>query len=474
VRVVAQASDGVLWVGTESGLDRFHSESGTFSHVTASNGRGFGSVLGILEDRDGFLWVSTGNGLYRVDRATTETFRFDENEGLQANEFHQGAYLRNSRGELVFGGVNGFSVFQPGEVQPRSYQPPILLTRFKVFDRDRALPRLEPGGSSGIRISHRENFFSFEFSALDYVAPERVQYAYRMEGFDQDWIDSGNRRYASYTNLDPGSYIFRVKATNSDGLWNEDELEVAVTITPPFWQTWWFRMLGVIVVLGAVFGTYRLRVRHLEERERTLSRLLDERTRHLTEREQELEEALRERNQAYREVERLARTDPLTGLWNRRAILERLEDEKRRSDRSKVPFAVIMADIDDFKAFNDHYGHKVGDAVLVHVSKLIKGAVRKLDTVGRWGGEEIVLLLPGTAVQGGMRTAHMLRKKVAKSSLEMEGRVFSVRMTFGVTSYQPPMTTQQCIQLADEAMLKGKKLGKDTVTGKRFGFAAST
>lgn len=262
-----------LWVGTwGGGLDYFDQRTGTFTHFTEKDGLPNGVIYGILGEASGRLWLSTNNGLSRFDPAT-KTFRnYDVADGLQSNEFNQGAYFKNKNESMFFGGINGFNQFFPGRINDNPHAPPLVLTAFKKFDKpaklDTAITEIKR-----LQLSHRDNFFSFTFAALDYTNPEKNQYAYKLEGFDEDWIYCGTRRYASYTNLGGGEYTFRVKGSNSDGVWNEAGVAVKIVVTPPFWKTWWFIALAVIALGGIGYGVYRHKLHDDLEKARIASEL---------------------------------------------------------------------------------------------------------------------------------------------------------------------------------------------------------
>ncbi|MEQ9482947.1 two-component regulator propeller domain-containing protein [Coleofasciculus sp. F4-SAH-05] len=246
---------GTLWLGTYGGgLNKFDIATETFTHYTENDGLPSNSVVGILADDNENLWLSTGNGLSKFN-PEAETFRnYDVGDGLQGNEFDGvKAYAKTKDGAMLFGGLNGFNLFYPDQVKDNPHIPPIVITDFRIFDQT---VKLNPAISvaKDIKLSYKDNFFSFEFAALDYTNPKKNQYAYKLEGFDQDWIYSGTRRYASYTNLDPGTYTFRVKGSNNDGVWNEEGTSVAITITPPPWKTGWAYTLYGIAVFGAIYG----------------------------------------------------------------------------------------------------------------------------------------------------------------------------------------------------------------------------
>jgi PAS domain S-box-containing protein len=267
---------GILWLATAEGLNRFDRTSGRFSAYTVEDGLANDNVMGILADERGNLWMGTsGGGLSKFD-PRTETFKnYDVSNGLASNVMILGVYHQSEIGEMFLGTLDGFNAFYPADVQDNPHVPPVVLAAFRKFDEivefDTPLMDVEE-----ITLSYKDSFFAFEFAALDYSDPAKNQYAYQLEGFDKDWIYCGTRRYASYTNLPPGEYTFRVKGTNNDGVWNETGHAVKVTITPPFWETWWFRIAAAAVALGILSGVISVRMRDIavlresEERFRAL------------------------------------------------------------------------------------------------------------------------------------------------------------------------------------------------------------
>jgi ligand-binding sensor domain-containing protein/signal transduction histidine kinase len=260
---------GVLWVGCfGKGLYRHDAAADTFRVYTTFDGLPSNFVKSVLSDAHGVLWLGTSNGLSRFDPRSGSVRNYDHGDGIQADEFRTGSCFRGRDGMLYFGGVNGFNGFHPDSIRENRAVPPVLITSFKIFDVPAPLPgtMTAPGE---IRLPPGADFFSFEFVALDYSAPAKSRYAYRMEGFDRDWVSSGTRRFASYTHLDPGEYTFRVRGSNGDGVWNEAGTSVRIVILPPVWQTWWFRT-GLVLLLGGLFyGLYRYRLARLLEVERT-------------------------------------------------------------------------------------------------------------------------------------------------------------------------------------------------------------
>ena len=268
-----ESPDGALWCGTwGGGLDRFDPSTGSFRVYTESDGLPNNVVYGILPDEKGNLWLSTNRGISKFDPSAGTFRNYDALDGLQGDEFNQGAYCRGADGTLYFGGVNGVDAFQPDSLKDNPAPPPIVITGFQVFNRP-VFPESTPGGDGGITLSYRDNFFSFEFAALNYTAPEKNRYAYRLEGFDRDWVNSGTRRYVSYTHLNGGDYVFRVKGSNNDGVWNEEGIALRLHIDPPFYLTWWFLSAAVAVTGIGTYLSHRLRLTKLLALERLRTRI---------------------------------------------------------------------------------------------------------------------------------------------------------------------------------------------------------
>ncbi len=277
---------GDIWVGTAQGLNKMiideRKEGATkysFKQYLKKDGLPNEVIYGILEDDLGYLWISTNKGVAKIDVSTEElqVRSFTVDDGLQSNEFNQNA-IEDSKGRMYFGGINGYNVFDPLKIKLNNHRPPILLTHLKIIDKE-----IVPGKSSVLKKSISEtksfslpwvdNVFSLEFAALDFTTPRKNQYAYKMEGFDKDWIYSGNRRFVTYTNLDPGEYVFLVKGSNNDGIWNEKGTSVAITVTPPPWKTWWAYSLYIFIGMLAVAGIVNLILRKRRKELQTIARI---------------------------------------------------------------------------------------------------------------------------------------------------------------------------------------------------------
>ena len=261
-----------IWIGTRKGLSCLELNDNPdkkFINYYPSDGLPGSIVNSIIEDKNGLLWISTNSGICSFDPDSLKFRNFDENDGLQGKEFNAGAGLKLKDGRIVFGGVNGINIFYPDSIKERKYLPDITINSFKVFDTE--IP-LDPGLQK-IELGYRENFFSMEFSALDYSKPLKNKYRYKLDGVDRDWVNAEKRRYASYTDISPGDYTFRVMGTNSDGLWSDKIASLEIKINPPYWQRWWFRILIGLIILSLIYLFFNYRINKIKEIERLRVRI---------------------------------------------------------------------------------------------------------------------------------------------------------------------------------------------------------
>lgn len=273
---IAVDRKGRVWAGTTGGLSLLDRVTGTFTRFTEKDGLPNDTVYGVLEDANSYLWLSTNNGLARFD-TDKRTFRsYNISHGLQDNEFNGGSAHYSPYSKMMyFGGVGGYNRFDPEAVKDSQFTPPVVLTWFQKLGV--AMPQAIQAES--VELSWRDPMFSVEFASLDYTAPDQNRYAYRLEGFDRAWQESRSRRVATYTNLDSGTYRFRVKGTNSDGVWSPNEASLRITIIPPPWKRWWFLLATALLVIGGVVWAYRARVarfREAQARQEAFSRLMIE------------------------------------------------------------------------------------------------------------------------------------------------------------------------------------------------------
>ena len=279
---------GTLWVATwGGGLARLNPETGEVVHYDHASGLPSGAVFDILEDDHGRLWLSTSNGLSRFDPGTETFHNYDEQDGLPGNAFESAVAFQSPSGEMFFGATNGLLAFDPDQIHDNAIVPPVVITDLLLANKpvpigDGSVLRQPIDETAALTLSYLDRVISFEFAALDFTAPQKNRYRYKLEGFDQAWTEVGSdHRLVTYTNLDPGDYVLRVLGSNADGIWNEEGASLALTITPPWWETIWFRLLIVLLgagLLGAVFAGQR---RHATMQQRKLEAMVVERTHEL-------------------------------------------------------------------------------------------------------------------------------------------------------------------------------------------------
>ncbi|MCJ7589676.1 MAG: diguanylate cyclase [Candidatus Aminicenantes bacterium] len=469
---IMEDSKGRLWVGTQGGgLNLFHPETEKFTRYREKDGLPNDVVYGILEDGRGNLWLSTNKGLSRFNPEAGTFKNYDEDDGLPSNEFNGGSYFKNSSGELMFGGINGLVLFKPDEIRDVPFVPPVVITDFQIFNKSVPIGSGPDSKSPlpysitetrDLTLSHRDRVFTFEFAALNYIFSEKNQYAYKMEGFENAWNYVGTRRYASYTNLSPGRYTFRVKGSNNDGIWNEKGASIRVRIIPPFWKTpWFYALCGIVVVLTAL-GAHNFRVRQLTRNKEELEKLVSLRT-------QELKET--------------SLNDPLTGLRNRRFISEVLSSDleafisykayilENKAERRKIPdnivFGVFMLDIDYFKDVNDVYGHDAGDQLLVHIAGLLKASVRADDVILRFGGDEFLIILKNTDSSYLQMFARRIKERITTADITVADQVIKTTCSIGYVQYPfyalwPKLFSfEKTVQVADWGLYHAKHNGRN-------------
>jgi signal transduction histidine kinase/ligand-binding sensor domain-containing protein/DNA-binding response OmpR family regulator len=283
VTALLKDSRGNMWVATRDGLNLFDKNANAFRHFSAADGLAENNILTIMEDNAHTLWLGTTNGLSRAwvqnngNDVLQILFRnYDERDGLQGREFNENAALKTKQGELIFGGANGFNIISPEAIAHNTIVPEVVLTDLRVFDKslqpgevmnNRVLLKTAISEVKEITLKYHENIFSLEFAALNYSNPEKNQYAYKLEGFNNDWLTTdGSHRTVTYTNLDPGKYTFRVKASNGDGVWNEQGTALLVTILPPFWRTIPAFIIYTLLLAAILFAARRLTIQRAHMR----------------------------------------------------------------------------------------------------------------------------------------------------------------------------------------------------------------
>ncbi|MEP3372793.1 MAG: two-component regulator propeller domain-containing protein [Maribacter dokdonensis] len=287
VNTVIQDSEGTIWVGTQGGLNKYNSESDSFKPITEIDGLRNDAIKGIIDDTYNHLWLSTENGITRYDTCSGNFLNYDVDEGLQAKEFIAGSTLTTSKGEYVFGGINGFNIFTAKEVEKRKDTLTLFVSGLKIFNKP-VLPNDEFGvlkknvsQVDTLIFSYDQSVINIDFKALTFRHPESVNYAFYLEGFEKEWNYVGNKPTATYTNLNPGNYTLKIKSTNSDGIWTANEINKTLIITPPYWQTWWFKLLMVFLLLMLFYVAHYIKLRTIKKNQRRLELKVAERTNEL-------------------------------------------------------------------------------------------------------------------------------------------------------------------------------------------------
>ncbi|WP_397547004.1 methyl-accepting chemotaxis protein [Rhodothermus marinus] len=386
-----------LWVGTQYGLNRIDRQTGTVTRFFREDGLPSNTIVGLARDRQGFLWVATNRGLCRYDVQERTCTLYTKADGLQGNEFNRFADYTARDGALFFGGFNGFNVIYPDRFEPNTTPPPVVLTDFRLFNqpvrvgaKDSPL-KAHISVTRTLTLAHWQNVLTFEFAALDFTAPSKNRYAYKLEGFDLDWNEVGTQRTATYSNLDPGEYVLLVRGTNNDGVWSTRPATLHIVITPPFWATWWFRLLAGLTLVGAVVGVVHRERRRRKRQEainaelEAINRRLEAEMRHAAEAEREKRRALEEAA----EHDRRAREQ----LQQQQEYLEqsvlRILEAMERFSRGDLTVALTATQDDAIGRLFDGFNRAVANmqAILREVASVIRATADTSKEIYRNSGE---------------------------------------------------------------------------------------
>ncbi len=454
----------VVWITTLSfGVIALEPSTGRSRRWDSSRGLPTDTVFGVVPGPRGRLWFSSNVGLFAMDPGDLlapagppgaplpAVHRLGVTDGMPSSECNGGgqpAALRRRDGALCFPTISGVACFDPEDLPGRERTFPVHVTGIRA-DGVAATPRDGISFPAGVRR------IELTFAGLTFLNPAGTLYRYRLEGFDRDWVPSGKARQASYTHLPHGDYTFRVQARTPTGSWQSTGTPLSFSVEPWFYQQTWFLVLALTFFAGVGPAIYAWRVRSLKGWTRRLERQVEERTR-------ELEEA-------NRKLERLSLRDGLTGLGNYRLLQQTLDRVWAESARSGTRIAVILADLDAFKNYNDTYGHLAGDACLRSVAGVLLDAVgRPSDLAARWGGEEFCILLPETGLEGARDVAERIRRDVERLRIphEASGVAPHLTLSLGVAAGtpRPGESPTRIVEAADQALYLSKREGKNRVT----------
>lgn len=353
---LAEDKYGKIWIGTLFGLDCIDPKTRKISTYAIPRRFSGGSVHALLIDDAGMIWISTNKGLSKFNPKNQKFSHYGEEYGLVEEEFKMHSAYKGKNGMLYFGGINGVVGFFPDKVKQFTYNSPVFLTDFQIFNKpvllakdanDPSPLKQDITETKSITLNYDQSVISFEYSALDYSLPAGRTYAYILKGFDKDWNFVGNKNVATYTNLPPGEYVFMVKYQNSFGYWSSDILKVQLTIVPPFWLTWWFKLGCLIMVLGGAYGFYRYRINAVNRQKKELEKLVKERTAKVVSQSKELQaqteylQAQSEELQAQSEElqaqsEELIKQADSLHILNKQLQIKQEEEQKAREEAEKA------------------------------------------------------------------------------------------------------------------------------------------
>ncbi len=467
VQDIHQSKSGDIWIATQKGLNLYIPETHSFKSFSRESGLPTSLIRAIADDNQGRLWLTTNKGITSLNPESGAVNNFGAYDGLLGLNYYANSLLGAGNESMFTSSQRGIEFFSTTETEIINNEFNVLLTG---FNKDGKPTPLEKPYSyiTDIELSYQDYFFSFEFSALDFIAPGKNQYAYKLEGYDEHWIEIGNRNIVSFTNLDPGSYKFLVKASNSNGQWGSKKLAINLHISPPLWQKWWaytlYLLLTVLLIFGFIIFRTRLQQAEIKRQKQfvlALEAQVAEKTASLNKQAQDL-------LAANKKLEVLTYQDGLTALYNRRYFDQNLPIEISRHYRQQQPLSLIMCDIDYFKLFNDFYGHQQGDTCLKSVANCISENIGRItDACCRYGGEEFVIILPNTSVEQSNIVAARLCQAVEQLKIPHEKSITNpfVTITLGVVTVLLGQKTSvdEIVSHADKALYLGKSTGRNKV-----------
>lgn len=476
---IAQHKKGELWLATEGGLSKFSINDKKFTRFGKKHGLSFGETVGVMFDKQDNIWL--------IGRKIT---KFNPLKNIAIHNVDQysncalrlvASFYQSPNGKLYFGG-EGLCSFFPDQFKLPKLAPKIALTDFLILNKS---VDIQSSGAdspltqsiiqaSSLTLDYTLNVFSLRFSALDFVNPETIEYQYKLEGFNSDWLTTdANNRIATYTNLSPGKYVFKVKGKSSLTPWNSTVRELVINITPPFWRTWWaytFYILALLFTFYILIRKQQRKVTEARELSVRLEKMVDERTEKL--------------KQANKSLESLSYTDQLTQLKNRHFLSKHIKSDIDLSLRkyfsvnennlpiNEADIVFFLIDLDHFKQVNDLYGHAAGDSVLINIKEILNEVFRESDYLIRWGGEEFLVVARFSNRGCAPEIAERLRHLVESYNFDIgEGRILRKTCSIGFASFpfiiESPelMSWEQVVDIADHSLYAAKRSSRNCWVG---------
>lgn len=478
----SEDADGTIWLATDRAVLRLR--NGKISAVGTRNGLPVATIFQIVADTYGNFWLTSNRGVIYVKRNEMEAVADGKSERLNAISFAEAdgmasaqcnggagpAALRAKDGSIWVATAKGVSVVQPDELA--RYQlapPPVVIENVMVNDQ-----MADPDGELVLPADTRK--LEMAYVSLSYRTPEQIRYRYRLEGFDEEWIEREQLRNVQFTNLPPGRYTFKVSAAQRGGPWSPESASLKFEIKPRIYQRPWFIPLVVILLAMFLYALYRARVRQLEARELELSGIVDERTRALSDKNVELEMLNLKISQQSEAFEQQARTDSLTGLPNRRSMDEKLQEAFKTAVQSDQPLCFGLLDVDHFKQVNDSYSHDVGDQALKVIAETMKrvmgsehagkwAGLRGDELTARWGGEEFALLFPDQDLESARSKCEKIRIAIQAIDCNSFAPGLKLAVSIGISERTGLSHHEKLASKADVKLYEAKRNGRNQVVG---------
>ena len=445
---------GRLWVGMSGGgiavlTGRDARGKPIFRHIGAADGLPDPNLDKFLSDSHGRIWAATDSGLAVIDPETFAVRAIGRESGLSILNYWVGAGTTTSRGELLFSGASAVLVVRPDMLETWRYAPPVVVSDIRIGREALGAAAFNNAGHVPLAVPPGKPV-SVEFSALDFSAPERNRYRYRLDGFERDWNETDSQhRVATYTNLPPGLYTLRLQGSNRDGVWSGRTLDVPVRVLPAWYQTWWFYLGAATLIVALVAAVVQTWTGVLRGRQRQLEALIEERTSEL--------------RRSQTQLEQMAYFDALTGLPNRRMFHEDFRKAIAWARREKTGFSLLLIDLDRFKQVNDTLGHDAGDALLQEAAIRLRAVLRENDCVARLGGDEFAILLMGGPQGVDVDTVCERIVRSFAAPVRFQAHSLQTSPSIGAADFPTDGVTEDALyKSADIALYVAKHAGRNT------------
>ena len=437
-----------LWLCTEDGLLRYPLQTGRLQRFDGSHGLPANRITGLIRAPGAGDWVLTSRGVARRIPEQNRFVSYGQADGLPGLALQRNAVSLAPNGHIVLGTSNGAVEVDPQRAPRGLNAPRTVLSHLWLdgVDMTRTLNHAQPR----LQLAHDHRDLMLQFAVLDFHEPEQNMARYRLRGYEDDFGPLTGNRTIRYMNLPPGEYVLEVEGWSSRGVPGEQRLEIPIRVNAPWWHSPWSWLAAALLLAGLIWLTVQIRLRALKRSNERLKSLVEDRTHEL--------------EQANERLKAQSARDFLTGLLNRRGLTTEFQVMERLASRQSAPMALILFDLDHFKQINDQFGHEAGDEVLRQVGEILTRTLRAQDMAARWGGEEFLIVLPNTELEGALQVCEKLRLQLHDMAGPELPTGLKARATFGVVSGQVrEHKLESWVQLADKALYDGKRAGRDRI-----------